>query len=231
MVYTSGQITEGTADNNAYKGSHASYKIWSGPSNTYDNGSTLNIQNVRFYWGSTYFNDIAMSPNYEGLYYRAVQNGTAKSWHRIWMQGDSVTGAVWNDYAEYREAEAIEPGYILCEKGDGSLYKSTKRCQEFAGVSSDTWGFAQGETEKAKTPIAVSGRVLVYVKDKVKVNDYICSGPDGNGIKMHWWEKILYPHRVVGIVSEIPTYEKWGGGDGADRSPVDVNGRIWIKVR
>ena len=46
---------------------------------------------------------------------------------------------------------------------------------------------------------------------------------------MRWWEKILYPHRVVGIVSEIPIYEKWGGGEGADRDPVDVNGRIWIK--
>ena len=156
-------------------------------------------------------------------------NNWGGGWRRIWVQGNSVTSAVWNDYAEYRETEEIDPGYILCEKGDGLLYKSTKRCQDFAGVSSDTWGFAQGETEKAKTPIAVSGRVLVYVKDKVKINDYICSGPDGIGLKMHWWEKILYPHRVVGIVSEIPTYEKWGGGEASDRPSVDVNGRIWIK--
>jgi hypothetical protein len=34
-----------------------------------------------------------------------------------------------------------------------------------------------------------------------------------------------YPERIVGIVSELPTYEKWGNHN------VEVNGRIWIKVK
>jgi hypothetical protein len=34
-----------------------------------------------------------------------------------------------------------------------------------------------------------------------------------------------YPDRIIGTVSELPTYEKWGKHDTV------VNGRIWIKVK
>jgi hypothetical protein len=34
-----------------------------------------------------------------------------------------------------------------------------------------------------------------------------------------------YPDKIIGIVSEIPTYETWGEGN------VKVDNRIWIKVR
>jgi hypothetical protein len=34
-----------------------------------------------------------------------------------------------------------------------------------------------------------------------------------------------WPDRIIGIVSEIPDYKIWGTGN------VEVNGRIWIKVR
>ena len=33
-----------------------------------------------------------------------------------------------------------------------------------------------------------------------------------------------YPDRIIGTVSELPTYEKWGDN-------TQVNGRIWIKVK
>ena len=33
-----------------------------------------------------------------------------------------------------------------------------------------------------------------------------------------------WPDRIVGYVSEIPTYQYWGDDN------VEVNGRIWIKV-
>ncbi len=161
---------------------------------------------------------------------KSINAGTFSSWKNFWIKGDAVTGAVWNDYAEFRQANTVEPGYILIEKGDDTLIKSTKRLQDFAGVSSDTWGFAQGETENAKTPIAVAGRVLVYTdKDRkyFKTGDYVCTGKDGKVSKMHWWEKILFPHKVVGVISSVPEYEEWGGGD---RPPVKVDGRVWIKV-
>jgi hypothetical protein len=34
-----------------------------------------------------------------------------------------------------------------------------------------------------------------------------------------------YPDAIVGIVSEIPTYEQWGTGK------VKIDGRIWIKIK
>ena len=156
--------------------------------------------------------------------------GTWLSGKRLWMQGDAITGAVWNDYAEYRESDCIEPGYVLSENGDDSLSKTQQRLSHFAGISSDTWGFCQGETEKAKTPIAVAGRVLVYTyqnRENYRPGDCVCAAPDGTVDLMTREEIIQYPDRIVGTVSCVPTYEIWGSGD---RAPVQVNGRIWIKV-
>ena len=151
-----------------------------------------------------------------------------------WINGNAVTGAVWNDYAEYREADILEPGYVLVETGKDSLTKSSKRLQIFAGISSDTWGFAQGETEKAKTPIAVAGRVLVYPgedRDKYQPGDCVCAGPDGKVYIMTREEICEWPDRIVGVVSCIPDYEEWGGGKNADRPSVKINGRIWIRIK
>jgi len=51
-------------------------------------------------------------------------NGTF-SCARIWKEGDAVTGAVWNDYAEYRRSHCEEPGYVVYENGDDTLSKTT----------------------------------------------------------------------------------------------------------
>lgn len=156
------------------------------------------------------------------------------SWKRLWMDGDAVTGAVWNDYAEYRESDCEEFGYVLMENGDDTLSKTTERLSHFAGISSDTWGFSQGETDKAKTPIAVAGRVLAYPyqdRNNYKPGDCVCAAPGGTIDIMTREEVINWPDRIVGTVSCVPDYEEWGGGENADRPPVRVNGRIWIKIK
>lgn len=59
-----------------------------------------------------------------------VRNRNASSWNpwrKVWMQGDAVTGAVWNDYAECRESDCKEFGYVLTETGDDTLTKTTER--------------------------------------------------------------------------------------------------------
>jgi hypothetical protein len=173
--------------------------------------------------------------NEAGIYHRrSTGDSSWGSWLRMWRQGDSVTSAVWNDYAEYRESKVQEAGYVLCETGKDDLVKTIERLQHFAGVSSDTWGFSQGETEKAKTPIAVAGRVLVYPyqdRNNYKPGDCVCAAPGGKVDIMTREEIINYPDRIVGTVSCVPEYDTWGGGENADRDPVKVNGRIWIKVR
>lgn len=174
-------------------------------------------------------------PSYpNSMFFRTSIADSWNTWRRLWKVGDSVTGAVWNDYAECRESKDNEPGYVVIENGDDTLSKSTERLQQFAGIVSDTWGFSQGETDKAKTHIAVAGRVLAYTykdRNEYKPGDAVCTAPGGTVDIMTEEEIIKYPHRIVGTVSCVPDYEEWGGGDGADREPVKVNGRIWIKVK
>ena len=107
-------------------------------------------------------------------------------------------------------------------------YKTTKKLQHCEGVVSDTFGFAIGETEQCKTPLAVSGRVLAYPyedRNKYHTGDVVAAGPEGKVIKMSRRQIKNYPDRIVGVVSEIPDYETWGTGN------VNVDGRIWIKVK
>lgn len=140
-----------------------------------------------------------------------------------------VYGAVWNDYAEFRvTAEQVTSGQVVYSDNRGELHKTTERLQAFEGVVSDTFGFAIGETDKAKTPLAVAGRVLVYPdKDRYTFHagDAVCAGKFGTVSKMTREEIIAYPDRIVGIVSEIPEYETWGSGN------VPVYNRIWIRVK
>lgn len=145
------------------------------------------------------------------------------------IRAGQVYGAVWNDYAEYRQTkECIQPGYCVIETGKGDLIKSSKRLQPGANIVSDTFGFAIGETEQTKTPLAVSGRVLAYPyedRNSYQAGDPVCSGPNGTISKMTREEVREYPDRIIGTVSEIPDYEVWGTGN------VKVNNRIWIKVK
>ena len=144
------------------------------------------------------------------------------------LRGNKLYGAVWNDYAEYRNSNIIDPGRVVIENGDGTLSLSTERLQRGAEIISDTFGFAIGETDECKTPIAVSGRVLAYYSGDIKEfkpGYPVCSGPNGTVSIMTEEEEEKYPSRIIGTVSEIPTYEKWGTGN------VEVNGRIWIRIR
>ena len=153
-----------------------------------------------------------------------IQNSTG-----IVTCGTQLYGAVWNDYAEFRtQKEIIEPGYCVASTNNGQVYKTTEKFQACDGIVSDTFGFAIGETDECKTPLAVAGRVLVYFhgnREDYQSGDTVCAGPEGKIIKMTREEIKEYPDRIIGIVSEIPEYETWGSGN------VAVNNRIWIKVK
>ena len=139
-----------------------------------------------------------------------------------------VYGAVYNDYAEYRQSKELTPGRCVIETLSGELILSTSRLQPGGNIISDTYGFAIGETDKSQTPIAVCGRVLAFPfedKSVYEAGDAVCTGPNGTISKMSREEIREYPERIVGTVSEIPEYEEWGS------SNVKVNGRIWIKVK
>ena len=146
------------------------------------------------------------------------------------IYANKVYGAVWNDYAECRESnDFIDAGYVVKENGDDTLSLADGRLIYGCSIVSDTFGFMIGETDKAHTPIAVSGRVLAYPYENREVFRYnigcfVCSGPNGTVSLMNKEEVWNHPEAIIGQVSAVPDYEYWGNN-------VKVNGRVWIKVR
>lgn len=139
-----------------------------------------------------------------------------------------LMGACWNDFAEFRKSDEKEPGRVICENGDGTMSRSYKRLQPGAMIVSDTFGFAIGRSEGGNTPVAVAGRVLAYTYEDwwtFEPGQPVCAGPNGTVSMMSRREARKYPDRIIGTVSELPTYEKWG------KHNTIVNGRIWIKVK
>ena len=155
--------------------------------------------------------------------------GTLQYNENVYISGNVMYGACWNDYAEYRISNCQEPGRVICENGDDTLSLATERLQPAGNVISDTFGFAIGETEQAKTPIAVSGRVLAYPYEsreefKKNIGRPVCSGPNGTVSIMTDKEYRDKGYCAIGTISAVPDYEEWGAGK------VKVNGRVWIKV-
>ena len=75
----------------------------------------------------------------------------------------------------------------MASTDSGQVYKTTEKFQACDGVVSDTFGFAIGETDECKTPLAVAGRVLVYYngnREDYHAGDTVCAGPDGKVCKM-----------------------------------------------
>ena len=146
------------------------------------------------------------------------------------IYANKVYGAVWNDYAECRESnEFIDAGHVVKENGDDTLSLADGRLIYGCSIVSDTFGFMIGETDKAHTPIAVSGRVLAYPYENREVfrhniGCFVCSGPNGTVSLMNKEEVWNHPEAIIGQVSAVPDYEYW-------ENNVKVNGRVWIKVR
>lgn len=146
----------------------------------------------------------------------------------VYIENGVLKGAGWNDYAEYRSADTVEPGKCIVETSSGKMTLSTERLQAGAEIISDTFGFAIGEDNDYSAPVAVSGRVLAYPYDELDIFTLgapVCSAPDGKISVMTREEAQKYPERILGTVSEIPNYKVWG------KNNIEVNNRIWIRVR
>ena len=144
------------------------------------------------------------------------------------LYASKVYNAVWNDYAECRKAETLEPGRVVIEDASGEMKLSSERLQPGGSIISDTYGHSMGYTEECKTPVAVAGRVLSYYDGDISmytIGAAVGTGPNGTVSLMTREEIMAYPDRIVGIVSEIPSYEEWGP------EHIKVNGRIWIKIK
>ena len=163
--------------------------------------------------------------------------GTTRNYCTMgYVYGTQIWGAVWNDYAEMRQVkdETIKPGRCVIETGDGDLVLSTERLQDGGEIISDTYGFCIGQTETAKTPIATTGRVLAYPYENIEVlrkaiGKPVSTGPDGTISLMSNEEAKMYPWKIIGTISEIPSYDTWKAGE--KNQDINVDGRIWIRIR
>jgi len=129
-----------------------------------------------------------------------------------YVDTSGVHTAVWNDFAECRESEITEAGRVVVSNGKGQMILATERMQPTAHIISDTYGCVVGESDTAKTPLGVAGRVLVYPyrdRTEYKIGDCLCTAPNGTADIMTREEIITYPDRIIGIVDEIPLYENW----------------------
>jgi hypothetical protein len=185
-------------------------------------------------WMQVFYN----ADNTRGLWDSASQKSIVRTNDGVTCTCDmnfiapSVEGAVFNDYAEYRALkdpiESYEPGYCMTCNRDGKLFRTSSRMQHCEGITSDTFGFSIGRTDEATVPLAVAGRVLVYTSEDPSTyysGQAVCASKGGCVSKMTDSEIAQNPDRIVGIVSEVPTYETWGTNN------VKVNGRIWITVK
>lgn len=188
----------------------------------HSNGTTIMHLEARSFNGTT-------DNGYKGMRINLLKNNTGRIDAYL-----PLYGAVWNDYAECRSAEEIDPGYVVTETATGRMTKATERLMPACKIISDTFGFCIGETEKSKTPIAVTGRVLAYPyrdRSEYHLGDAVCSAPNGTIDIMTREEIMMYPERIIGTVSEIPSYDIWQAGTQDGANDIKVNGRIWVYVR
>ena len=192
---------------------------------TYSNNNFLKLSGGTVTGVTTFSNTTASSSTTTGAVKISGGLGVAGD-----IYANKVYGAVWNDYAECRESnEFIDDGYVVKENGDDTLSLADGRLIYGCSIVSDTFGFMIGETDKAHTPIAVSGRVLAYPYENREVFRYnigcfVCSGPNGTVSLMNKEEVWNHPEAIIGQVSAVPDYEYWGNN-------VKVTGRVWITVR
>lgn len=164
-------------------------------------------------------------------YISTPYSSATKNTGGVYYRGSTgvLYGAAWNDYAEYRKSdmEEIPFGRVVIENGDDTVSLSTGRLQPCGQIVSDTFGFILGP-EKGSLPVALCGRVLAYPNEDrnfFDVGDAVCSGPNGTVSKMTRDEIQAWPDRILGYVSSVPKYDIW------EEQNIEVDGRIWIKVK
>ena len=147
------------------------------------------------------------------------------------IYGSKVWGCVWNDLADcidVPESTDLEYGYCYCFDGE-NYYKSTEYLNDgIIGIHSDTAGFCMGKKENEKQMnVAVAGFVLAYVDKEYSVGTPLTCKENGILTKLKEEDISKNPHKIVGTFWKTEPCEKWG----AEGKEVEVNGRMWVRVK
>lgn len=159
----------------------------------------------------------------------AGTTGTDVVEYNGYLYATRVYNAVWNDIADFRtiaDTVSQKPGMCYAESGVSAIY-CYKRCQKgVIGILTDTYGISAGAAP-GKVPFAVAGWVLAYVDQIYEPGTCLTNDKIGVLTKMKWWEKILFPERIVGTYCGKEPEEFWGN----EKNKVVVDGRHWVKVK
>jgi hypothetical protein len=147
-----------------------------------------------------------------------------------YLYATRLYGAVYNDYAEEREAAsepATVPGTVVEEIGGGILDVCAHDRSRVAYIVSDTYGTLIGAADgrSHKAPVALAGRVLARVyggRDGYRIGDALCAKQGGVLRMMSEQEIRLYPLAPMAVVTDVPLEDEWNG--------VKIDGRVWVKV-
>ena len=147
------------------------------------------------------------------------------------IYGSKVWGCAWNDLADcidVPESTDLEYGYCYCFDGE-NYYKSTEYLNDgIIGIHSDTAGFCMGKKENEKQMnVAVAGFVLAYVDKEYSVGTPLTCKENGILTKLKEEDISKNPHKIVGTFWKTEPCEKWG----AEGKEVEVNGRMWVRVK
>lgn len=147
------------------------------------------------------------------------------------VMANIVWGAVWNDLADclvVPEDTDLEPGYAYCFDGQ-KYYKSTKYLDDgFIGIHSDTAGFSMGKQfDKKQLQAGIGGFILVYIDQEYPVGTPLTLTEGGKLTKIKDNDILKSPHKIIATFWKKEPAEKWG----PKGNEVQVNGRMWVKVR
>lgn len=173
------------------------------------------------------------SPKNTSSIYKAIEDsGATNNTGGIYFNNKTgvLRGAAWNDYAEFRLSDRkIKPGICVIENGDDKVRESDIDMAGCAYIVSDTYGVAIGE-EEGTVPVALSGKVLAYTEEpqqmyRENIGRPVCASANGKIRLMTSEEAREKPWCILGVVSSVPNYNVWG------ITLIQVDGRVWIKVR
>ncbi len=148
------------------------------------------------------------------------------------FKAEKVWNAVWNDIADFQRLDdRLEYGRCYVDTPSGAKICSSRCQMSVIGIASDTFGFGVGSgnpnNQSKEIPIAVVGWTLAHVDQEYLPGTVLTNDERGGLTKMSFFEKLLYPERIVAIYKRKETQIEFG----SQEKKVQVLGRHWVKVK
>lgn len=149
--------------------------------------------------------------------------------------GDNIYNAVWNDMVDCIPVqEDLELEYGKCYCFDGEKYYLSSRYLDdgIIGIHSDTAGFYVGSKPEKCLEVAVAGFALAYVDRPYKPGTPLTCMENGYLTEIKEEDIEKNPHKIIGTFWKEEWEEWWGfKTPQCEDHIMDVNGRMWIKIR